>query len=122
MVQLYFKFRSRPSGSFGTSPVGQIAEWITTTWLRFTCFLIVLVIVFIVAPSSLPTSEKLSIIVLSPLFAVFYWFGLLFCILVSRRLGAFGTLFANILVIYFYLFSRLIVQRPPLVGLGMTRP
>lgn len=122
MVQLYFKFRSRPRGSFGTSPVGRVAEWITTTWLRFTCFLIVSIIVILVSPSNLATDQKALIILASPVFAIFYWYGLLFCILISRYLGIFGRVFANVLVIYIYLFSRLIAQRPPIVGLGLTPP
>lgn len=122
MVQLYFKFRSRRRGSFGTSTVGRIAEWITTTWLRFTCLLFVVLIVMVVAPSDLPPDQKATVILLSPIMAVICWYVFLFFILVCRYLGTFGNVLAHVLIIYFYVFSGLVVQRPPIVGLGLTPP
>jgi hypothetical protein len=120
-VQIFLKFPSRRPGSLGTSQVGRVAEWITATWLRFTCTLFVLAIVLVVVFSNAPASEKLMLIVLSPLAALFYWYALLFSLLICRYLGTFGIILAHVLVIYFYMFSGLVVQRPPSVALRLTR-
>jgi hypothetical protein len=37
VMELQIEFASRKPGSFGTSAIGRIMEWITKTWLRFTC-------------------------------------------------------------------------------------
>jgi hypothetical protein len=120
-VQLYISFRSRRAGSFGVSSAGRVAEWITTTWLRFTCALFVLLLAVFVGFSPAPLGQKVMLILLSPVAALFYWYGLLFCLLICRFLGMFGLVFAHILVIYFYLFSALIVQSPPTIALRLTR-
>jgi hypothetical protein len=123
MIQLYLKFESRKSGSFGRSRVGRSAEWITTTWFRFTCALFV--VIFSLCLSPIPTissSQKIALVLVSPIAAVFYWYSFLLCLLVCRYLGAFGKVLAHVLIVYFYLFSRLIVQQPPIVTLGLAKP
>lgn len=122
MVQLYFKFHSRRRGSFGTSPVGRIAEWVTTTWLRFTCLMFSILIIAIFPLANLPPNDKLVMVVFAPIGAAVYWYVLLFLLLVSEYLGTFGKVLSRVLVVYFYVFSRLIVQRPPIVSLPLTKP
>ncbi|MEA2689721.1 MAG: hypothetical protein QOD51_2328 [Candidatus Eremiobacteraeota bacterium] len=101
--------------------MGRAAEWLTTTWLRFTCALLTVFIVLIVALSNVPAGEKLGLFVLAPLGALFFWYAFLFCLLICRFTGLFGVLFANLLVIYFYTWSGLVVQPPPTVALRLTR-
>jgi hypothetical protein len=122
MIQLYLKFESRKSGSFGRSGMGRIAEWITTTWFRFTCVLLVGVVCLIIALiPTIPLSQKATLVLVSPIAAIFYWYSFLLCLLVCRYLGTFGKILAHVLIVYFYLFSRLVVQQPPLVTLGLSR-
>ena len=118
-MDLQIEFRSRKPGSFGGSPIGLALEWITKTWLRFTCLLFSAIIIVAVMPSSIHPSEKLPLIILAPLFAVIYWYMFLFLLLVCRYLGLFGRLLAYVLVIYFFLFSRVIIQHPPKVWLPL---
>jgi hypothetical protein len=40
--------------------------------------------------------------------------------LICRYLGTFGRVFAHVLVIYFFLFSRLVVRPPPKLWLPLT--
>ena len=70
--------------------------------------------------SNLPAPEKLGLVLLSPLIAIFYWYIFLVLLLFCRYLGLFGRVLAHILIIYFFLFSRLIVQHPPKVWLPLT--
>jgi hypothetical protein len=82
-------------------------------------FVIIFSGVALVAP--LPPEQKLAMIAFSPIGAVFYWGCLLVCILIAPYLGVFGKILSHVLVAYFYLFSRVVVQEPPVVGLGLTR-
>lgn len=118
-MELEIEFASRKLGSFGSSPIGLAMEWITKTWLRFTCLLFCAIIIIAVPPSNMPPSDKLPLIIFAPLVAVIYWYMFLFLLLICRYLGLFGRILAHILVIYFFLFSRLIVQHPPKVWLPL---
>lgn len=118
-MDLQIKFASRKAGSFGTSPVGKVAEWATTTWLRFTCLLFTIPIIVFAVPSNLPIAEKAALVLLAPLISLIYWYIFLFLILICRYLGLAGRLLAHLLVIYFYLFAWLIVQNPPYVHLPL---
>jgi hypothetical protein len=120
-MELQIEFSSRRAGSFGGSPIGLAMEWITKTWLRFTCLLFSGVIIVAVLASSMPPSEKWPIVIFAPLAAVVYWYVFLFLLLICRYLGRFGRIFAHVLVIYFFLFSRLIVQHPPKVWLPLIQ-
>jgi hypothetical protein len=120
-MQIFLKFRSRRPGSFGTSGVGRVAEWITATWLRFTCALFTVAIVVTVGVSNTPATDKLVLMALAPVGALFFWFALLFCLLICRFLGKFGMVLAHVLVIYFYAFSGLVAETPPTVALRLTR-
>jgi sterol desaturase/sphingolipid hydroxylase (fatty acid hydroxylase superfamily) len=120
-VRVHLSFRSRRAGSFGTSSIGRVAEWVTTTWLRFTCALFVVVIVLVAILSPMAAGQKLMLIVFAPIAALFYWYGLLVCLLICRFLGTFGAVLAHILVIYLYIFSALVVQPPPTIDLRLTR-
>lgn len=121
MVQLFIKFKSRRSGSFGNSQIGRVIEWLTTTWLRFTCLIFSILIIAIAPLANLPPNDKLMMVIFAPIGAVMYWYVLLFLLLASEYLGTFGKVLSRVLVIYFYLFSRLVVQRPPLVSLPLTK-
>lgn len=121
MVELYLQFRSRKPGTFGNSLVGQALEIVTATWLRFTCLLMSIGIIAIALSSNLPFDQKLLMVVFSPIAAIFYWYVFLFLLLISRYLGKFGTVLAHVLIIYFYVFSRCVVQSPPGVYLPLTR-
>ena len=113
MVDLYLQFRSRRAGSFGSSQIGQMMEWITTTWLRFTCFLSTILMISIAIVSRLPTDQKMLLVVFAPVLSVASWYLFLLALLICRYLGRFGIILAHLLVIFFFIFSRLIVQPPP---------
>jgi hypothetical protein len=118
-VELQIEFTSRKPGSFGLSPFGRTLEWVTRTWLRFTCFLFSAGIALIALSSPMPVSEKFVLIVFAPVAALVYWYMFLFLLLICRYLGRFGRVFAHVLIIYFFLFSRLVVQPPPKVWLPL---
>jgi hypothetical protein len=71
--------------------------------------------------SDLVMSQKLQAILLSPFISIVGWYFFLCCILMCEYLGPFGKILARALVLYFYVFSRLVVQRPPRVELSLTR-
>lgn len=118
-MELQIEFTSRKPGSFGHSPVGRTFEWITTTWLRFTCFLFCMIITLMALASPMPASEKFMLILFAPFVALVYWYMFLFLLLICRYLGRFGRILAHVLIIYFFLFSRLVVQHPPKVWLPL---
>jgi len=60
-------------------------------------------------------------IILAPIGATMYWYLFLFLLLISEYLGTVGRVLSRVLVVYFYIFSRLIVQPPPLVSLPLTK-
>jgi hypothetical protein len=74
----------------------------------------------VVPLSDMHSGDKIVLMATAPLIAIVYWYMFLFLLLISEYLGMFGIVLARVLVIYFYLFSRLIVQEPPLIGLGLT--
>ena len=122
MVRLYIRFASRRAGSFGDdNPIAKVLEWFTTTWLRFTCLLVTGLLFVVVPFSNIPPSGKIALCIGAPVAAIFYWYVFLFLLLISEYLGKSGIVLSRVLIIYFYLFSRLVVQEPPLVGLGLTR-
>jgi hypothetical protein len=121
MVELQITFSSRTPGSFGNTAAGRIAEWLTKTWLRFTCALISSMIIIVVLVSQLPLSEKVPLLLSAPIIAVIYWYMFLCLLLVCRYLGWVGRVFGSALVIYFFLFSRFVVQRPPKVWLPLMK-
>ncbi len=100
MIELQITFRSRRPGSFGASALGRALELVTATWLRFTCLLVSTLIVTLALTCNIPQ---------------------LILLLLCRFLGVSGQIFANILIIYFFVFSRLIVQEPPKLWLPITR-
>jgi hypothetical protein len=118
-VELQIEFTSRRPGTFGGSPIGLAMEWMTKTWLRFTCLLFSAIIIITVIGSDVPASEKLPLIILAPVLAIIYWYLFLFMLLICRYLGLLGRILAHVLVIYFFLFSRLIIQHPPKVWLPL---
>jgi hypothetical protein len=120
MVKLSIKFSSRRPGSFGNSSVGRVMEWLTTTWLRFTCSLFSGLIIVLVLFSNIPAGEKIPLILGAPFVAIVYWYMFLFLLLISEYLGKYGVILSRVLIIYYYLFSRLVVHEPPIVGLGLT--
>jgi hypothetical protein len=121
MIDLQITFTSRPAGSLVSLPGGAMLEFLTQTWLRFTCALVVTCVAIIVIVSPLPPGEKFGLIMTSPIFALAFWYALLGCLLVCRYLGFFGQVLAHLLIICFFLFSRFVVQRPPKVWLPLTR-
>ncbi len=121
MVHLFLKFKSRRLGRFGNSPLGRVLEWLTITWLRFTCSLVSVSFLVFIPFVNLPADEKLLLILLAPIGAVIYWYIFLFLLLISEYLGTFGKILAHVLIVYFYLFSRFVVQQPPIVDLSLTK-
>jgi hypothetical protein len=119
-IGLHIRFRSRQAGSFGMSPIGRMLEWLTQTWLRFTCLLISGLVAGIILFAEMPFPDKLGLIVLSPLMALVYWYVLLGLLLLSRHLGRFGRILSYFVVIYFFFFSRVVVQPPPMVDLPLA--
>jgi hypothetical protein len=95
-------------------------EWGTQTWLRFTCVLFSTIIVIGALSANIPTADKLPLIILSPALAIVWWYMFLLLLLICRYLGSFGKLLAHFLVIYFFLFSRLVVQPPPRIELPLA--
>ena len=94
-------------------------EWLTKTWLRFTCLLFSAIIILVVISSDILPSDKLTLIICAPVIAVFFWYMFLFMLLICRYLGLSGRILAHVLVIYFFLFARLIIQHPPKIWLPL---
>lgn len=121
MVGLHIRFKNRHRGSFAGSKLGNFFEWVTATWLRFTCMWLSSFIVIMVLISTLPPAEKIMSIIVAPLISAICWYVFLFLLLICKYLGTFGKFLAHGLVVYFFLFSRFIVQAPPIVDLSLTR-
>jgi hypothetical protein len=77
--------------------------------------------IFIALLAELPLSQKFALVLIAPFGAILYWYTFLFMLLVSEYLGTYGIVLSRVLVIYYYLFSRLVVQEPPVVSLSLTR-
>ena len=109
---------NRRAGSFGTSPVGRAAEWLTYSWLRFEAFLtwLILLALFSAMEWQSPLAF-LSAIVGSPVLAVFTVFtlkvmGWMFYFIVGA-----GNLWAWGRIAFLSTFSRLVIEHAPEIEL-----
>ncbi len=96
-------------------------EWLTTTWLRFTVLLFSCVFWAVALSASMPLGSKAIFVLGAPIAGVVYYYLFLLLILVCEYLGSFGLVFSRLLIVYFYVFSRLVVQSPPIVSLPLTK-
>ena len=97
---------SRLSGS----RVMQILDWMTRTWMRFNLFMSWVVFLFLVMASSLPISEKVVLLLMSPIGAMATYgvcaagiYALAFVPVVKVALGL-------LRIIYIRTFCRLVAQ------------
>ena len=118
---LTYHLPHRVAGTFGASAVGAVAEWMTTSWLRFGVFVSWLWVVLFVLGSGLPLESRLLYIITSPLIAVFLYGAFALAALIGYFIPGMGILFGIIRLGYFRLFSRLIVQEAPEIELPLWR-
>ena len=115
-----FKFSppSRTAGALSVLPFGPPLEWCTTTWLRlnFVITLILTIIVIIADPSGGDTSLPLRLL-LFPFLAVFLYFMLRVAIFVVAFIPIINIPAGFIRVFYYFLLSRLVVEKAPEVYL-----
>ena len=120
MLELHYDFPNRKSGSFGTSAIGRFFEWWTTTWKRFTVLIFSVIIAVLLGISPELGPERFIIIVFSPLAGLLYWYIFSIILLFSRHLGILGFIIAHILIIYYAIFSRVVVQKAPILDLPVS--
>jgi len=116
---LYYSLPHRVAGSFGNSPVGQIAEWITASWARFGAFVSWLVIVAVVLSGAFPVGESALILITSPILAVFLYGGTVLAGWIAYFIPLTGFLFGVTRLCCLRLFCRLIVQQAPQVEIPL---
>lgn len=115
---LHYHLRSRTAGSFGTSPLGRIAESLTLTWFRFEFVLSWLVVlVGIVASLGLGTGAAALAILLSPMTALALWLLLKLTGWLFYFVPKIGPLWGWGRLLFLWLFSRLIVEPAPAIDL-----
>ena len=115
-------FPHRRLGSYGSGPVGQMAEWITLSWTRFVCVMSSAFFVLI-AQATAPFPENFVLSLASPIMAAFwiggwkvvYWFSLVSGICPFAKVIAFGR------IALYRVFSRLIVEEAPEIEMPMWR-
>jgi hypothetical protein len=83
--------------------------------------LVTLVVFLLVAFQTASFGQKIGVVLLAPLGGAIYWYVFLFLLLISEYLGTFGIVLSRVLVLYFFLFSRFVAERPPLVSLPLTK-
>jgi len=117
---LHYHLPARRAGSFGSSPIGRIAESVTLTWFRFEILLLWLALVAgFLAMSLNDWSSALRALLFSPVMALALWVllkltGWLFYFVpgVGRAWG-WGRL------MFIWLFSRAVVEPAPDIELPL---
>lgn len=111
---LNYRLPNRQLGSFGTSPLGQAADWLTLTWLRLETFLVWLVLVPLLPVMERPSSMSLlETSLASPVVALFSVFALrlmgwvIYFIPGPNRIWGWGR------IAFLWVFSRLVVEEAP---------
>jgi hypothetical protein len=118
---LTYHLPHRRAGSFGASAPGLVAEWITTTWLRFGVFLYWILVLFCTTLSPLPGLDRALVLVASPVVAFFLHGGIVLAGWIAYFVPGSGVVFGVLRLVYLRLFSRLIVQEAPEVELPLWR-
>jgi hypothetical protein len=116
---LHYELPRRKPGSFGISPVGQVAEWFTTTWPRFNIFVCwaAIVLLLLIVPGQPPHSSKLEMLLVSPLAAPLLYVVIVLTSWVAYTIPALNFVFGAGRMLYLWLFCRLIVQPAPHLAL-----
>ena len=111
---LSYRLPNRLPGSFGASPLGRIAEWLTRSWLRLEAFLSWLVIVPLFLGMEWPSASALvGALLTSPVIALFTVFTLkvlgwaMYFVPGASRVWGWGR------IAFLWAFSRLVVERTP---------
>lgn len=120
MAELHFHFQNRAAGSFGTGRMAAVAEWCTHSWKRFTIIVMSFLIVAPALLSHLHLAQKAALVIAAPALAIISWYFLLLIILVASTFGRFERLLSLLVVIYFFMFSRLVAQPAPLINLNLN--
>lgn len=109
MISLHHTFPSRTPGGFGG-----VAEWVTTTWLRFNVLVSTLVFVpAVLASPTLSAGERVLMLALAPVGGLVLYFMVSMLFLVMLFTPGPSFIFGAIRLAYVWLFSRLIVQPAP---------
>lgn len=94
----------------GNAPVLLIADWLSQTWFRFNLFMVWLALVGFLAISPLPMLGKLAIFAISPVAAIIGYYTLFVMIAVVAFMPGLKVPVGYLRLIYFRLFSRIVVQ------------
>jgi len=87
-----------------------IFDWMTRTWFRFNVLLAWLVMVLVVVAAPAPIGQKFGMLVVSPIAALFFYFAWYVFLTIVSFMPGIKIPFGFLKLIYFRLFSRLIVQ------------
>jgi hypothetical protein len=125
-ANLNYTLPARKPGSFGLSLPGQVAEWVTTTWFRFSVFLIWVPTAAAILMSSYSAIQKVGLLLVSPVAAAFYVALLRVILFALLFVPKIGPIFGWLRVLYYAAFSRLVCQPAPVITtplwFGRSRP
>lgn len=116
---LHYKLPRRTPGTFGSSRLGRVAEWITATWPRFNiavCW-VVLVLLILTVPGPPPQSSKLELLLISPLAAPIFYVLIVLISWIAYTLPAVNFVFGAVRIFYLWAFCRLVMQPAPEIAL-----
>jgi len=100
----------RTSAPLSSSPLLILFDWMTQTWFRFNVLLAWFVMVLVVIAAPAPIGQKLGMLIVSPIAAVIFYFAWYVFLVVVSFLPVVKIPIGFLKLIYFRIFSRLIVQ------------
>lgn len=96
-------------------------EWITATWARWTCTLLTLLFLIPTVLSDKPAADMAIEIAAIPFISIVIWYSILVMLLISRHLGVIGVALSAVVIVYFFMFSKFVVQSHPKIFLPLTK-
>lgn len=119
---LHHHLPHRKAGSFGTSGVGQVAEWLTTTWFRFGSFITWCLILPVIASFATENAfGALGMLMASTILAAGCYLILQFSLMILYFVPVTNIVIAYARIALLWIFSRLVVQEAPEIALPMWK-
>lgn len=117
-----YRLPNRAAGSFGLSPLGQVAEWITSRWITFDLF-VAWAAVILISASQFTHDPTLSLLLIltSPVGALALYVATKILISITWFIPLVGPIVGIVRLTYIWTFCRIIVEPSPQIEISLWR-
>jgi hypothetical protein len=117
---LHYSLRARPAGSFGSSPIGRIAQNLTLTWFQFEASLLWLFVMASSLALPWPSAGAAALaFVAAPITALALWILVKLTGWVFYFIPKVGPIWGWGRLIFLWSFSRMVVEQAPKIDLPL---